>query len=73
VLFGVGVLHRRRPNHAPTLKKGQVDVFSLVFVSAVSNNVSARLTSDIHKILGRPASCRRTKSSLPLQKKSPTE
>jgi len=47
VLFGVGVLHVRRPNNAPTLKKGQVDVFSLVFVSADDNNVSARLTTDL--------------------------
>jgi len=47
VLFGVGVLHVRRPNHAPTLKKGQVDVFSLVFVSADNIKVSARLTTDL--------------------------
>jgi len=66
VLFGDGVLHVRRPNYAPTLKKGQVDVFSLVFVSADNKNVSARLTTDIQKKLGRPASCRRTESSLPL-------
>ena len=49
VLFGVGVglLHVRRPNHDPTLKKGQVHVFSLVFVSAKNINVSARLTTDL--------------------------
>jgi len=47
VLFGVGVLHVRRPNDAPTLKKGQVDVFSLVFVKADNINVSARLTTDL--------------------------
>ena len=47
VLFGVGVLHVRRPNYAPTLKKGQVDVFSLVFVSFDNINVSARLTTDL--------------------------
>jgi len=47
VLFGVGVLHVRRPNYDPTLKKGQVDVFSLVFVIAGSINVSARLTTDL--------------------------
>jgi len=41
--FWVGVLHVRRPNHAPTLKKGQVDVFPLVFVSAGNINVSALL------------------------------
>jgi len=45
VLFGVGVLHVSRPNHVLTLKKGQVDVFSLVFVRADNNNVSARLTT----------------------------
>jgi len=66
VLLGDGVLHRRRPNHAPTLKKGQVDVFSLGVVSADNINVSARLITDIHKILGRPASCRLTKNSLSL-------
>jgi len=37
----------RRPNHAPTLKKSQVDVFPLVFVSADNINVSARLTTDL--------------------------
>ena len=47
VLFGGRVLHVRRPNYAPTLKKGQVDVFSLVFVSADNINVSARLTTDL--------------------------
>jgi len=52
VLFGVGVLHMPRPNHAPTLRKGQVNVFSLVFVSADNINVSARLTTDIHKKTG---------------------
>jgi len=46
VLFGVGVPHVRRPNYAPTLKKGQVHVFSLVFVIADNINVSARLTTD---------------------------
>ena len=66
MLFGVGVQHVRRPNGPPTLKKGQVDVVSLVFVSADNNNVSARLTAAIHKILGRQASCRRTKISLTL-------
>ena len=47
MLFGVGVLHVRRLSNAPTLKKGQVDVFTLVFVSADNNNVSARLTTDL--------------------------
>jgi len=47
VLFGVSVLHVRRPNYAPTLKKGQVDVFSLVFVSADNINVSACLTTNL--------------------------
>jgi len=47
VLFGVGVLHVHRPNYAPTLKKGQVDVFSLVFASADNVNVSVRLTIDL--------------------------
>ena len=47
VLFGVGVLHVRRPNYAPTQEKGQVDGFSLVFVSADNINVSARLTTDL--------------------------
>jgi len=46
-LFGVGVLHVRRPNYAPTLKKGQVDVFPIVFVSADNMNVSARQTTDL--------------------------
>jgi len=46
MLFEVGVLHRRRPNHAPKLKKGQVDVLPLVFVSADNINVSAYLTTD---------------------------
>ena len=45
--FWVGSLHVRRPNHAPTLKNGQVDVFPLVFVSADNNNVKARLTTDL--------------------------
>jgi len=44
--WGVGVLHVRRPNYAPTLKKGQVDVFLIVFVSADNMNVSARQTTD---------------------------
>jgi len=47
LLFGVGVEHARRPSSAPTLKKGQVDVFSLVFVSADNKNFSARLTTDV--------------------------
>jgi len=47
MLFGVGELHVRRPNHAPTLKKGQVDVFSLVLVSADNINVSALLNTDL--------------------------
>ena len=47
MLFGVGVLHVRRPNYAPTLKKGHVDVFLLVLVSADNKNVSARLTTDL--------------------------
>jgi len=47
MLFGVGVLHVRRPNHAPTLKKGQVDVFPLVFVSAENINISALLNTDL--------------------------
>ena len=48
MLFGVGSLHMRRPNHAPTLKKGQVNVFPLVFVSADNINVSALLnTADL--------------------------
>ena len=46
VIFGVGVLQVRRPNYAPTLKKGQVYVFSLVFVSADNINVSARQATD---------------------------
>ena len=46
-VFGVGVLHVHRPNHAPTLKKGQVDVFPLVFVSADNINVSALLNTDL--------------------------
>jgi len=46
MLFWVGVLHVRRRNHAPTLKKGQVDVFPLVFVSA-DINVSALLSIDL--------------------------
>ena len=42
----------RRTTCAPTQlrsdpKKGQVDVFSLVFVSADNKNVSARLTTDL--------------------------
>jgi len=37
----------RRPNHAPTLKRGQVDVFSLVLVSADNINVSALLNTDL--------------------------
>jgi len=41
VLFGVGVLHVRWPNDPPTLKKGQVDVFSLVFVRAAPPTVTA--------------------------------
>jgi len=45
VIFGVGSLHVRRPNHSPTLKRGQVDVFPLVFVSADSKKASARLTT----------------------------
>ena len=65
MLFGVGVLHVPRPNHASTIKKGQVDVFSLVFVSADNNNVSARLTTDIHKILGRPAHAAEPKAAYP--------
>ena len=50
MLFGVGVLHVlhvRRPNHAPTLKKGQVDAFPLLFVSANNINVSALLNIDL--------------------------
>jgi len=47
MLFGVGVLHGRRPNHALTLKKGLVDVFSLVFVSADNINVCALLNTDL--------------------------
>jgi len=47
MLFGVGSLHMRRPNHAPTLKKGQVNVFPLVFVSADNINVSALLNTDL--------------------------
>jgi len=46
VLFGVGGLHVRRPNHAPTLKKGQIDVFPLVFVGD-NINVSALLNTDL--------------------------
>ena len=67
MLFGVGVLHVRRPNYAPTLKKGQVYVLSLVFVSADNIKLSARLTTDLFiEKLGRPASCRQSKSSLTL-------
>ena len=47
MLFGVGVLHVRRPNYAPTLKKGQVDLFPIVFVSADNLNVSARQTTNL--------------------------
>jgi len=43
VLFGVGALHVPRPNNASTLKKGQVNVFSLVFVSA-DNSIFRDLT-----------------------------
>jgi len=45
--FGVCVLHVRRPNYAPILKKGRLDVVSLVFVSADNINVSALLTTDL--------------------------
>jgi len=45
--FGVGSLHVSRPNHAPTLRKGHVDVFPLVFVCAVKTNVSALLNTDL--------------------------
>jgi len=47
VLFWIGVLHVRRPNHAPTLKKGHVDVFPLVFVSTDNINVSTLLSTDL--------------------------
>jgi len=47
VLFGVGILQLRRPNYAPTLKKGQVDVFSIMFVSADNISVSVRQTTDL--------------------------
>jgi len=75
VLFGVVVTCAPTQSRSDPKKRSgrrifvQVEVFSLVFVSA-DNNVSARLTTDIHKILGRPATCRRTKSSLPLENKS---
>ena len=46
MLIWVGSLHVRRPNHAPILKKGQVDVFPLVFVSAANINVSTLLNTD---------------------------
>jgi len=45
--FLVSALHVRRPNHAPTLKKGQVGVFSLVFVCADNINVSALISIDL--------------------------
>jgi len=41
------MVHVRRFNHAPTLKKGKVDVFPLVFVSADNINVSALLNTDL--------------------------
>jgi len=47
MLFGVSVLHVRRPNHAPTLKKRQVDAFPLVFLSADNINVSALFNTDL--------------------------
>jgi len=47
VLFGVGVLHVPRPNHDPTLKKGEFDVFPLVFVSADNIHVSTLLNTDL--------------------------
>jgi len=47
MLFGVGVLHVRRPNHAPTLKKRQVNVFPSVFVSADNIDVSELLNTDL--------------------------
>jgi len=47
MLFGVGVLRVRRPNHAPTLSKGQVDVFPLVIVSADNINFSALLNTSL--------------------------
>ena len=45
--FWVRSLQVPRPNHAPTLKKGQVDVFPLVFVSADNINVIALLNTDL--------------------------
>jgi len=45
--FWVGSLHVRRPDHAPTLIKGQVDVFPLVFVSADNINVTALVNTDL--------------------------
>ena len=47
MLLWAGVLRVRRPNHTPTLKKGQVDVFPWVFVSADNVNVSALLNADL--------------------------
>ena len=47
MLFGVGVPHMRRSNHALTLLKGQVDVFPLVFVSIDNINASALLNTDL--------------------------
>ena len=44
------------PINETTSKNRPVDVFSLVFVSADNENVSARLTTDLFiKKLGRPA------------------
>ena len=50
-------------------KNRQVDVFSLVFVSAEHENVSARLTTDLF-IKNWVGQCRRPKSSLRLLIKS---
>jgi len=73
VLFGVGVLLVRRPNYAPTLKKGQIDEFSLVFVCADNINVSSRLTTDsfIKNLVGQLHAAE-PKAAYP-SKKNPTE
>ena len=56
------------PINETTSEDRQDDLF---FLSADNNNVIARLTTDLFiKKLGRPASCRRTKSTLRLLNKS---
>jgi len=73
VLFGVGVPHVRRPNHAPTLKKDLVDVFSLVFVIAEYINVCARLTTNLFIKKTGSASFMPANQKQPNAKKNRTE